>query len=278
MKYTENYEFRKPEYTDVADVEDLNYNFDELDDLLYNKFETINVRFTNVSKGIASIIVATYDTKNPLKHRANYTCTQDNANEVIAEAISKLVPGGVLELMDGTYELNYDKGPIELEKFITIKGSGFKTVIKQPADTEIGEAKPAFILKGDGNKIENMMICDSEVTSPHSLISLQDNSSEIKDVFFIIMADRTKTDGCSCVQGASGADCRFTRIENCRVFKQPNVGDVMFDFSACSNFSGVIGSNISSGHGAISVRFADENHRKKTAIYGHSDISITLKG
>ena len=34
MNYTDNYNLRKPELTDPVDIDDLNYNADEIDSLL----------------------------------------------------------------------------------------------------------------------------------------------------------------------------------------------------------------------------------------------------
>ena len=67
------------------------------------------------------------------------------------------------------------------------------------------------------------------------------------------------------------------RIQNCRVYKGFNDSNrVMFDFGICTKFGGVFGANISSGYNNISIKFANEGHKNNTAIYGHSNIDITV--
>ena len=42
MKYTEHYKFKKPEYEDFADVEDINYALDQLDSKFYEQESKID--------------------------------------------------------------------------------------------------------------------------------------------------------------------------------------------------------------------------------------------
>ena len=87
------------------------------------------------------IVLAAYDTKNPLKANADYTCTSTNASSVLKTAINAVALGGTVELLDGTYNLQYDEDAIELTKAINIVGSGHTTTIHQPFDEAGGEAK-----------------------------------------------------------------------------------------------------------------------------------------
>ena len=79
----------------------------------------------------------------------------------------------------------------------------------------------------------------------------------------------------SCIEGSG--NCCYTRIQDCRVYKgfsAEGAGVCMFDFSRCTDFSGIIGGNISSGYGSISVIFANQTHKNNTAFYGHTNVSI----
>lgn len=218
------------------------------------------------------IVVASYDTKNPLKANADYTCTSTNASSVLKTAINAVALGGTVELLDGTYNLQYDEDAIELTKAINIVGSGHTTTIQQPADENAGEAKPIFIISGQNVRLKGMMLCDKNVTSPVAMIEQQTQGAIYDDVFFIFNAAETSSYG-ACIRGSN--DCNYTRIQNCRIYKGfNNSGAAMFDFSACTGFGGVIGANISSGYNNISVKFASESHKNNTAVYGHKAIDL----
>lgn len=218
------------------------------------------------------IVVASYDTKNSLKANADYTCTSTNASSVLKTAINAVALGGTVELLDGTYNLQYDEDAIELTKAINIVGSGYTTTIQQPADEKAGEAKPIFIISGQNVRLKGMMLCDKNVTSPVAMIEQQTQGAIYDDVFFIFNAAETSSYG-ACIRGIN--DCNYTRIQNCRVYKGfNNSGIAMFDFSNCTGFGGIIGANISSGYNNISVKFASESHKNNTAVYGHKAIDL----
>nr|DAV89636.1 MAG TPA: Protein of unknown function (DUF1565) [Caudoviricetes sp.] len=218
------------------------------------------------------IVLAAYDTKNPLKANADYTCTSTNASSVLKTAINAVALGGTVELLDGTYNLQYDEDAIELTKAINIVGSGHTTTIHQPFDEAGGEAKPIFIISGQNVRLKGMMLCDKNVTSPVAMIEQQTQGAIYDDVFFIFNAAETSSYG-ACIKGSN--DCNYTRIQNCRVYKGfNNSGAAMFDFSGCTGFGGVIGANISSGYNNISVKFTSESHKNNTAVYGHKAIDL----
>ena len=74
MQYTENFSLRKPQYADPADVADLNYNFDEIDDiLLYNRL--ISAEGYDITKTYNTGDLAVYE--NVL-----YKCLEDNVTGV----------------------------------------------------------------------------------------------------------------------------------------------------------------------------------------------------
>ncbi|MDO4302004.1 MAG: hypothetical protein Q4D26_11530 [Clostridia bacterium] len=222
------------------------------------------------------IVVATYDTKNPLKGNADYTCTSTNASSVLKTAINAVAQGGRIELLDGTYNFQYSETEIELSKDITIEGSGYRTTIHQPVDEGTGEAKAVFKITGQNVKIKNIMLCDAVVISSVPMIEQQSQGAIYDNIFFIFNASEPEGGGC-CIYGTG--DCNFTKIQNCRVYKGFNDSSkIMFDFSKCTSFGGVIGGNISSGYNAVSVAFANEGQKNNTAIYGHSNIDIKIGG
>ncbi|MCD8214838.1 MAG: hypothetical protein LUC97_04225 [Clostridiales bacterium] len=238
--------------------------------------------YTAISNAVSSIdvssrthiVVASYDTKNPLKANADYTCTSSDATSVLKTAIDAIAAGGKIELLDGTYYLQYSDDVIELNKNMTIEGCGHKTVIHQPASTSAGEAKYIFNITSTGVTIKNMMICDEDVSSPVSMIYQQAQGTIYEGVFFIFNGSETTSYNC-CITGSG--DCNYTRIQNCRAYKGFNNSEkIMFDFSGCTGFGGVIGGNISSGYNNISVSFASESQKNNTAVYGHTNIDLEV--
>ncbi len=221
------------------------------------------------------IVIAAHDTKNPLKANADYTCTSTNASEVIKQAIDAIGQGGKIELLDGTYNLDYEDDQIVINKAgITIEGAGYHTVVKQPIDSYYGEAKFVFKITAQNVSIKKMMICDAVVTSPVSMIYQEADGASYEEIFFIYNASESTCEN-ACIEGAK--TCNYTRIQNCRVYKGFNVGTkAMFDFASCTGFCGVIGANISSGYNDITIRFANETHKNNTALYGHAGITIKI--
>ncbi|MFQ8686927.1 MAG: hypothetical protein ACLT5F_01720 [Anaerotignaceae bacterium] len=233
---------------------------------VYNAISSLNIN------NRTHIVVSAYDTKNPLKANADHTCTSTNASSVLKTAINAVALGGTVELLDGTYNLQYDEDAIELTKAINIVGSGHTTTIQQPADENSGEAKPIFIISGQNVRLKGMMLCDKNVTSPVAMVEQQTQGAIYDDVFFIFNAAETSSYG-ACIRGSN--DCNYTRIQNCRVYKGFNNSEIaMFDFSNCTGFGGIIGANISSGYNNISVKFASESHKNNTAVYGHKAIDL----
>lgn len=229
----------------------------------------------NIKNNGLNVVVATYDTPDVLKSKADYICTKDNASTVLQTALNTLEKGDTLELLQGTYTLQYLAGSLTFPaEGITIKGQGFSTAIQQPGYE--GEALPIFNITKGNIKIKDMMLCDKIETTPESIVHQSAEGTTYDNVFFIYTAisGSPETDN-ACIKGAGS--CKFTRIQNCRVFKQAsNNNKIMFDYGKCTSFSGIIGANINSGSDNISVKFAENSHKNATAIYGHTSIDITI--
>ena len=157
------------------------------------------------------IVIAAYDTKNPLKNNADYICTSTNASSVIKEALSKIKAGGKIELLDGTYQLNYKETEIQINtKNVTIGGSGFATAIKQPVDEGAGEARPIFAINAENVFIKNMMLCDVVVSSSVSMIMQKTQGALYRGVFFIYNGGNGNDS--SCIEGSG--NCCYTRLQS----------------------------------------------------------------
>ena len=227
------------------------------------------------TKSRTSVIIASYDTKNPLKDKADYTCTSADFPTVFTTALNAVANGGEIQLLDGTYNADF-ANVINVNKAVKIHGCGRQTVLKQAVDpTDDAYSNPIFRITSDNVEISDMMICDVDCYDPIEMIQITKNGAIFRNIFFITYA-QYEDDYASCIKGEG--DCRFTRIQDCRVFKgTANTGKIMFRFNECTNFSGVIGGNISSGYDSISVAFASETHKNQTAIYGHTNIRTPIE-
>lgn len=241
MKQTTNYKLKKPEYTDIADIADINSNMDILDKELKEHKHNVssitglgNSATKNVATTVASgninpvtsgavysaisniktnnrthIVISTYDIKNPLKSNADYICNSVNASSILKTALSSINNGGKIELLDGTYNLSYQDTELEISKSITIEGQDFNTVIKQPVDADAGEAKAIFNITAQNVNIKNMMLSDADISSPVSMINQSAQGTIYDSIFFIFNSSESSVDN-SCIEGTG--NCNFTRI------------------------------------------------------------------
>ncbi len=233
------------------------------------------------------IVIASYDTLNPLKANADYTCTSTNASDVLTEALSEIAAGGRIELLDGTYNMQWNEAvqgndevysvDINLAN-VTIEGSGWGTTIVQCQDDD--ETMAAFRISAKNVTIKNLRMSSVSVGSPYPLVIQTDEAAVYENIFFIDNeAWTTYFSGESSILKNYGliagfGSCPYTRILNCRVFRQSGFDYVyMFNFANCDDFSGVIGGNISSCSSSISVLFASEDHQSETVLYGHNAIT-----
>jgi len=236
-------------------------------------FENIDIKDSNV------IYVAT--TSSPHKDCARFICNGINDAEVINQAIAASVNGDTLHLLSGSYNIY---NPIIINKQITLKGSGWGTVLQQMETSEgLGETREVIIIDSSRVNIEDMMICDVNISSPVSPVIIHRGSYAFDNVFFIFKASSTDNSS-SCVEvmpytdadGNVHNDTSFGRIQNCRVFKEFNEDKVMFDLSKCDVRDSVISGNMSSGAGNISVKFSSQEQAESCSVFGHKNIDIKV--
>ncbi len=236
-------------------------------------------------KGKTHVVIATYNTQNPLKNNADYVCASTNASAVIRQALAAVQPGGKIELLDGTYNLQYENfgEGIVINKSVCIEGPASRSSsINQPKDQEGDEANPIFTIDAHNVTIKNLNLYGvaNTCSSPVSIIKQNKTGAFYDNLFFTMNSPSTIR--YSCIEGVSGANCTLTRIQNCRLYRgfNPSISNtdfIAFDFRNCAAFSGVIGGNISSGYGSIDVGFATQSHRQATAIYGHTAIDLYIE-
>lgn len=218
------------------------------------------------------VVIASYNTTSTFKDYADYTCTESNFATVFNQALNNISAGGEIVLLDGIYNAGYPTITISKNN-ITVRGVGYNTVLQQGVDPDEGDyVDPIFTLDGDNIKIKNMMLCDdSSNAHPESLLMLKGEGSVIEDVFFAVDNDEIWRDNAWCIQGYTDTSCRFTRIQNCRIFRgRSKAQKYSFRFDNCTNVSGmIISGTINSGYDFVNVDFKNSNHSASVVTYGH---------
>jgi hypothetical protein len=92
LKYTQNYNLRKPEDTDPADIQDLNYNADAIDDKLkeIEDWEAAHLQATNPHSITPALIGAETPTGAQQKANQAETNAKDYADDVLETAIGAI--------------------------------------------------------------------------------------------------------------------------------------------------------------------------------------------
>lgn len=114
-----------------------NYNITYPSAADYYDINVFNNNFSNLADGIDSVksgglkrevVVAAYNSNNPYKSVADFTCTKANGYSVLTQAVSSCCEGGTIVLLDGDYILN---NTLVVNKTVNIVGYGSKTRIIQ---------------------------------------------------------------------------------------------------------------------------------------------------
>lgn len=251
-KYSENYNLILPEAEDYYDVAVFNENFSCIDKVMN-------------SSGNDKIIIASYDTSSNKKAKADYVCTSTNAAYIIQQAIDEAKDGDEILLLRGTYNI---RSTVEINKGVTITGKGMAhTALVKEEDNNFG---PIFNITGLNVRIEKLMLCEyNQSSGVRNIILMGGNNIILKEVFFV---QRGKSlDGSAIVK--SVADCYYSRIQDCRIYRDVVDDNIMFDLSAYG-FSGAVLGNILSGASNISLNFNNDTSRNNTAVYGNHSIEI----
>ncbi len=234
-------------------------------------------------KNRTHIVVAAYDTKNSLKNNADFTCNSGNASAVLREALKSIKTGGKIELLDGTYNLQYEENGeginINVEN-ITIEGQGYTTQIKQASDASTGESNPIFTINCAGVYLSNLRLegVNTSVSKPKNMVVQKALNITYKNIQFNYNAYKT-----NCIEVRSY--CPETRILECK-FNRSNARSggstaegAMVNLTDAFDVSGsIISGNLSWNRyvesPTIDIYFNSEERRKEVAIYGHTAIEI----
>ncbi len=137
-------------------------------DSFYN-VDVTNSNFSKLADGIdaarsggskSSVIVAAYNSNDPLKEYADFKCGTGDCIPVLNSALEKVQEGGELLLLDGDY---YIKTCILVEKSISIRGMGGKhTRINKHEDSS---DNVMLYLRAGGVRVEKIGIYSNECAS-----------------------------------------------------------------------------------------------------------------
>ena len=260
----------------IGDIENSGYTFivNDLRGFRYGEKTTWGITLNGEASfskiegpgSIYKVIISTTDTKSSMKCNSHYVCSDTmSVTNAIRLAINLVSNGGTIVLLDGTYTVNYDDGPIIINKNnITIEGSGWNTVVKSSIKNNASTS--IFKITGSDVILKNMMLTSENPTTAAPLILQQSEGAMYDNLFFILTNSASSTGGCA-IKGTNS--CNYTRINNCRIYKSvsESAGLPTFDYGYATSFSGIIHECFhSDGRTNITVRFANTTQQNSTVI------------
>jgi parallel beta-helix repeat protein len=163
MKYTENYNLKKPEAEDFYNVEDFNDNADIIDGKLKNLKDNLESHKAESASHVkpARIVVGT-STSGWTEKDCDYLCDGTNDQVEINNAIAALpATGGEVIILDGTYNIT---ARINVNKNnVSIRGNGNATVLKRMWNSSFSEGI-ITLTSVQGCRIENLQIDGNKTT------------------------------------------------------------------------------------------------------------------
>lgn len=257
-----------------------NFNFVMPDENEYYSIATVNQNTAAIDDAIIknarnTYLVAAANSNAETKRRADAVCTTSDCFEKVTALINKMSDGDTLIFGAGTFDFySQNITGIVLNKSIKIKGCGIhNTILKQQhtvGNTE--KTAPVFRFNETDIVIEDLMLTDYTdfVAQTVGMVEVANDGAIFRNVFFVQNTAADKTGYCVLNRASS----RFSRIENCRVYRNYSAPQKpMFNFSNAS-FSGIISGNIVSGYNGISIKFFNEDSKNKTLAFGNMDYTV----
>ena len=259
-QYTTNFNFALPAENEYYSVGVVNANTAAIDAAI-------------MQRSRREYIVAAADSPAKMKKMADVICTATDAAQKIQTLINSAEDGEVIYFCKGTYNIYPgDESGIVINKRIRLIGSGNMTVLSHKGlSSDATRGGSIFrITKSDVLISDMMLVNHKEAVNAEAMIDIAYDGAEIRNVFFI----QNTADGYTGYCIKNSANTNYVRIEGCRIFRDHYVSSMpMFEFGGY-DFSGVIGSNISSGADGLIIRFKDTNSRNNTEIYACHGVNI----
>lgn len=249
-----------------------------------NDTKTINVNNTDITcstyapitgYGTCSDIVVALSTSDAqFKQRAKYIINNnENAREIIQQAINDCPVGGTVFIAPGTYNLAPDTyGPITIDKTIRILGgTGFNTVLKDGNND--GSNDGIFLITHTGVVIENLMLSNEDginILTPYITLGQDIDGKKsasdlvIKNVFFAPKANTSTLIKCSL-----NSICEYVRIDNCRFYLAQAGTCKTVDAADTASFNMLVSNSINSSGDAY-INFVSGAGRTNNFVLGPS--------
>lgn len=194
-----NYNLTYPSENDYYDINVFNNNFSKLAD---------GIDEAKAGGYSGEIIIAAYNSTNPLKSCADYKCTQSDCTSILNAAVSKADNKGKIVLLDGDY---YLENIWTINKSLHITGMGkFFTKIHE-GDNSI---KPNILrITGSEVLIDNIGFEINGNTGNSNLISIGNDKIEINSCYFYLPYNLNSADSAAPIV----FECQFvySSIKNC---------------------------------------------------------------
>ena len=189
----------------------------------YYNVDVFNSNFSKLADGIdivksagskSQIIVAAYNSKNPLKGYSDLVCSAGDCSDVFAQALEKAEEGGEILLLDGDF---YLKKTFEINRSVTIKGLGKKvTRINKHIDIPVTERAIIHMSATDISLYDLGIYNNEDETGVHCVTVLRPGQT-IDNCYFIMGSSQ----GSGLSQIYLSNKGGYVRISNC-IFEKYN--------------------------------------------------------
>ena len=209
-----------------------NYNlsYPTADD--YYDINIFNNNFSNLADGIddakaggykSEVIIAAYNSQNPLKNCADFTCTQSDCITILNAATEKVYTNGTIRFLDGDFYLSSEW---TIKKSLNIKGDG------KYSSTIHKKGNYAYLIKLHGEKIivENIGIeCNVDYLN-YCLFYIANDKIEINNCYFNVPLNGAENEAAPIILGYNFGytairDCLFEKYKNTKYIVRAEESD-----------------------------------------------------
>lgn len=193
-----NYSLTYPAVTDYYDINIFNNNFSNLAD---------GIDQAKAGGYEGDVIVAAYNSTNPLKNSAHFVCTQEDCSTILNQAINKVNTKGRIILLDGDFYLT-NIWTINKSVHITGMGKFYTTFYKKDDNIQ------SCLIKITSNEVlfENIGFKSNTNTTDSNIFIIGSNKVEINSCYFYLLYKSSGNTACPIVFNYQFA---YTVIKNC---------------------------------------------------------------
>lgn len=221
----ENYGLTYPKETDFYDINVFNSNFSCLAD-------AIDSTKNNVSKERCEIVVASENSDQALKKKADFICPESDAGGVFKQALDAVENYGIIRVLTGVY---YFTSTVNIDKPVIIQGGNNGCRFQQKAADSV---KAILNITARDVELRNMCFADGKGNSSEPLIYVQGENIVVDTCWF----EQYKNYDLS-VNTLYFKNCAaFMRITNCCFARMESDASVFINCKTV-NSAGIISGN-----------------------------------